>query len=876
MLPLVTLASLSAQDDKANLPAGALMRLGDGRARVTNNIMGVAMSPDGRMLAYPGNSGEIHLIDPITAKEIAQLPSTVYGQTLAFSPDSKRLAVASYNLQQGVAILEVPTGKQLAHFTDNNNQLVNLRISSVSFSKDGSRLALCSDNYNNQKNNIQIREVPSGKLLQTVDIGIGQQTKAVIFPDGTKVMSWTSQATFINNQQHPPALTVWDVNGGKELYKHTFERMNISAAAVSPDGKHIVASSGQSAYYLFDAESGREVDRFAGRKGMVQGMQFSPDGKFLYSGSQEGVIQHWETSSWKRMPQVEVPRHRVASFGFRDDGRVLAAGTDNNSVAVIDARTGAPLQGKQGHHYPVRSLTFLDNEQLVSTSADGKICWWNLSDGKETKHIYLREDDVARVNAGMIIRNGHFVVSQDGKFVAGGSEYNNNIVRLWDLSSGQIVCDFDALRMYSGSPSAATSFSFSADGSKMAGLSQRAVHVWNVSTGKEFPPLKFEEEKVNPNQGNQYPNGLSVALSPNGQFVAAGRMFYVNGQQTTDYALWDLERKVRVINLNIPNQNTGMPPMVTFSPNSKLLAIPQPDRSIPIVKTSNGKEVQRLVPPQSGAGAQPLCLAFSPDGRLVTGIYTYYTSSKPMPVPGNPGAFRTTSVQTSRLVLWEVASGAIRQEFDYQSLPLQSVAFSPDGKVLATGSQDASIVLWDIVGKLTPTQPFKREELGKAWDALLSKQGQSVFKEQMRRMIAAAGETVSFIGEKVKPAKVQEVNRDELAKWLGDLDSETFTVRSQATKALEQLGDAIEADLQKALEKANSLEAQRRLQGLLDRMKAKELTEDQMRQVRAIEILERIATPEARTLLQRYAEGAPQARLTQDAREALERLKPAK
>jgi hypothetical protein len=119
----------------------------------------------------------------------------------------------------------------------------------------------------------------------------------------------------------------------------------------------------------------------------------------------------------------------------------------------------------------------------------------------------------------------------------------------------------------------------------------------------------------------------------------------------------------------------------------------------------------------------------------------------------------------------------------------------------------------------------------------------------------------------VRPADPARVQR-----LLVGLDSKSFAAREKARKELEELGDSAAAALGKALEEKPSLESRRRIQALLQRLRRPVANAETRRGLRALAVLEDIGTPEARKVLEALAAGLPAARLTQEARESLERL----
>jgi hypothetical protein len=99
-----------------------------------------------------------------------------------------------------------------------------------------------------------------------------------------------------------------------------------------------------------------------------------------------------------------------------------------------------------------------------------------------------------------------------------------------------------------------------------------------------------------------------------------------------------------------------------------------------------------------------------------------------------------------------------------------------------------------------------------------------------------------------------------------------FPVRSAATKELEDLGDLAAGALRQVLTKNSSVELTRRAEALLSKLRGPLTRGELLRALRVAAILEDIASPEARKMLEGLAQGTPEARLTQEARAALQRL----
>jgi hypothetical protein len=135
--------------------------------------------------------------------------------------------------------------------------------------------------------------------------------------------------------------------------------------------------------------------------------------------------------------------------------------------------------------------------------------------------------------------------------------------------------------------------------------------------------------------------------------------------------------------------------------------------------------------------------------------------------------------------------------------------------------------------------------------------------------LIAAPTTVAALTDRLHPAPKLEAK--ELERLLHDLDNDEFAVRERATKQIEKLGEAARPAIEAALASPDaSPELRRRLERLRSLLAVP--AGECLRELRALEVLERLGTPEARKLLQKLAAGASEARLTREANAALVRL----
>jgi hypothetical protein len=195
--------------------------------------------------------------------------------------------------------------------------------------------------------------------------------------------------------------------------------------------------------------------------------------------------------------------------------------------------------------------------------------------------------------------------------------------------------------------------------------------------------------------------------------------------------------------------------------------------------------------------------------------------------------------------------------------------------VLVSGSADTTALVWDLTGKLAVGdewgKPLSAKDVEAAWQDLATDDAGRAF-DAVRRLSAAPREPVAFLRRQLKPVAVVDARR--IARLVADLDSDEFAARESATRELEALGERAAGACRKALAVAPSAEARRRLEELLTQIgrETGQPSGERLRTLRAVEILERAGTAEARDALEALAQGAPGARLTEDAKAALHRL----
>jgi hypothetical protein len=198
-----------------------------------------------------------------------------------------------------------------------------------------------------------------------------------------------------------------------------------------------------------------------------------------------------------------------------------------------------------------------------------------------------------------------------------------------------------------------------------------------------------------------------------------------------------------------------------------------------------------------------------------------------------------------------------------------SLAFSPDGRMLAAASAERTVLLWDVPPRPAPVAKLAAEELEAQWKDLLNDDAEIAFGAR-NTLLDAPAHAVPFLRQRLPSALRVEPKR--LALLLDELNAKQFTVRDRATKELEQFGDVVEPALTELLKTKPPLEVVRRIEQILAHNKQRRISPEKQRLLRAVEVLEYADTADARLALEQFAKLTPETLLTQESRAAVKRL----
>jgi WD40 repeat protein/serine/threonine protein kinase len=501
----------------------------------------------------------------------------------------------------------------------------------------------------------------------------------------------------------------------------------IEAAALSPDGRLYAAAIGSRVILrAVDASDGCCPPLLHG--GPVTAVTFSPDGGTLLTASADGTARLWDVTTGQ--PRGEPLRHKgaVAVVIFGSNGKVVLSAGAGGEARLWDAVTGQPRSEWLEHGSAIASAALSpDCGSIATGGVDGILRVWDVSTGKDKFGALCRTPGVQAI-----------AFSPGGDVLAASSA--DNETRLWDVASGRL------LHRLGEHTAPVRALAFSPDGKTLAtGSDDRRAILWDVSNGAPRARLLHRETV------------RQVIFSPGGKALATG-----SGDYTA--RLWAADNG-RPLGGPLPHQ--GNVNAVTFGPDGRTLLTAGDDGMIRVWPTDppgvsdslvprlhvhglsvspNGKTLlvrfdegkAGLLDIQTGArhdlanDAGTLQVAFSADGASFLTVNAdhsvrFWDTASGMPATTGlaPGANALTAAFSpdGKLVatgsddedctvrIWDRATGSLLRTLRGHKRKVVAVVFSPDGRCLVSGSWDRTARLWHVNDGSPVTEPLRHQDL---------------------------------------------------------------------------------------------------------------------------------------------------------------------
>ncbi len=599
---------------------------------------------------------------------------------MRFSPDGTRLAVGT---DVAVWLYDVPDGKETALFTGHTGQ-----VNALAFSQDGKTFA--SSGFNNPI--IQVWDLETKSKRSTLRLTREPYFLGALTFHGEILVG-------INTRE----ITYWDAATGKKISESGMDNP-YDSVAFSQDGSTLAIADRNGMIYLWDTVTSRQKGALDGHEGgrgrdsQIWALAFSPDGKILASGSQDKTVRLWDTQNRKELGTLRGHNGWVTAIAFSEDGNTIASGDANKVIKLWDLKTQQARATIWDHESTINALAFapvgtpLYGMCLASGSADGTIRFWNPLTGEQL--INFTSGHIESIKA--------VAFSKENPTLTTAAF--NGVVDVWSLQTRRELITFsegqcDVAGMLALSPDA-TYFvregssglvAFKPDGFGHSGSFQGGtlLQLWEIATENEIPG-PWQDVRSSASQ---------LIFSPVHDIFAVA--------SHREIQAWHINTGTQLFRFDA-QWSPWIDPV--FSPDGKWIATLEPTGK---VQVSN---VEALNAPPIISTQEAEQMAFSPDritlailSRGIVYLWQFGTGveAEPSSIPANFGDVLTFSpdgtvligsgmeVWSPEIKLWDVETGKNLGTLSGHTEPVETLVFSHDGKTLASGSDDGTVLLWD-------------------------------------------------------------------------------------------------------------------------------------------------------------------------------------
>jgi WD40 repeat protein/serine/threonine protein kinase len=630
----------------------------------TDWVTAVAVTPNGRFIVSGSRDHTLRLWNIATGKCVwASQKHRSWITAVAVTPDGR--FILSAHDEENLYLWNIATGKRVErkYYGSSLEQLgfTSSSVSALTITLDG-RFAVSGS----QDRTVRLWDFKTGEVIRAYQGHDGNVTAVAVTPEGRFIVSGSDDQT----------LRLWDTETDKCLWISDPHEESITAVAMDPNGQFVISGSQDTTLRHIDIKTGKSPWTLWGKQGHQEGVTsvaMAPRGRFAVSGGKDTTLQLWDLRTARCLRTFKGHPKKVTAVAVTLDGQFAVSASQDTTLWLWDLVKTKRLRAFEGHKKTVTAVvTTPDGRFVISGSDDQTLRLWDLA---TAKCLRIFEGHQENITAVAVIPGERFMISAS----------NDQTLRLWDLATAE------CLQIFEGHTASVTAVAVSPKGHFIvSGSDDRTLRLWDLTTAKSLQILKGHKDSV-----------TAIVVPPNERFV-------ISASRDKTLRLWDIEttRCLRtftghqkgVTSLTITPDGQFV---VSGSDDSSLrlwrleLDAPPHEATIQVCRQKSHSEVQSSTQRfrQQIAWAQ----AALETGKTVT-AYKYLTHARSIPGYERAPELLTLNATLSKTLPRKSLRGKwLLWTFKGHSAGITAVAITPNGRFAVSGSNDATLRMWDLI-----------------------------------------------------------------------------------------------------------------------------------------------------------------------------------
>ncbi len=724
------------------------------------------------------------------------------------------------------------------------------------FTPDEKTLIVCGGPW------VTFLDADTYREIATIDAGASILVAMEISADG-KYLAAIGETDSVNE------IIVWNVQTRKCWQRWIVPRNSARTVAISHDNKSIAFGGEDKIVHIWDLEKGKEQLAIAAAEQEIRSLEFTPDdtGILVRTDScrlTRDVLCLRDSRTGKVIREYSHPEIRCDWASIFPDGKRMAyLGHPYEGAGVLQVRdmlSGKTLQAIDVGYVAYGKLALSPKGNKLACLDGWATRIWDLETGKELPRLPTTPERSLRFS-----RDGRKLITAE-----------RSKISVWDVATGR------ELYLAEGLPGKIGSIAASPDGKSIVAVSSNTIRLWSTSTGKSISSMTVE------------PNRKTLTFSPDGKYFTCWatngrdlfgepRFWSTEDGANADLAQNDWKKRIRELEQRIAHSSRGF----AVAPDLTTLISESSHQTLEIWRETPFEKQVELDDVKTGG-----CYTISNDGRIFVSagklrricsfqlddekrglvVIATDTFQKDEPVRRLGSVMDVSALAISpdaRLIasgeedgtirIWEILTGAERQCFPGQRGPVTALAFSSDSKKLISGNSDSSLLIWELGD--SSNRKLTTAQLQQAWEDLAEQDAKKAYRA-LNLLMGCPELSLPFLRERFRKHQIEW----KIAEQIKELESDRYTIRSRTAKQLLAAPDQAEPALRAKANTKMSTDLADWVNRTLKQIDRLPHSPASRRAERLIELLERL---DEKNLLREMANGSALPWATREARKVV-------